>query len=196
MELTALTSPWLLKAKETHRAWLPFSTRHWGQREALHALSKHRQADIQMKTTQEGHGAPSAWCISMSRQRPHIVILFLDSFCLHQCSIYALFLPGGPPAPFNTHIWDVSIAESCSYKHSLWIRALQWSHDWNSKWPSQRLTHSSKSTCQLVSEELGSSLGSVINQLHDSGQEPISCEFQFPLGSKFPTSTSEICQED
>lgn len=67
-------------------------------------LSKHRQADIQMKRTQEGHGAPRACCISKSRQRPQVVILFLDSFCPHQCSVYALFLPGGPPAPLNTHI--------------------------------------------------------------------------------------------
>ena len=149
-----------------------------------------------MKMTQEGHRAPRACCISKSRQRPHVVILFLDSFCPHQCSVYTLFLPGGPPAPLSTHIWDVSTAESCSYKHSLWIRALQWSHDWNSNWLSQRLTHSSKRTCQLVSEELDSSLSSAINQLHDSGQEPTSFEFQFPLGCKLPTSTSDICQED
>lgn len=143
-------------------------------------LSKHRQADIQMKRTPGRTRSSRACCISKSRQRPRS-----DTIpWIHFARISVLFTPIS--AWWATHLSVhtsemLALTEMLICKHSLWSELYNGHTDWNSKWSSQRLTHSSKRTCQLVSEELGSSLSSAINQLHDSGQEPTSYEFQFPL---------------
>lgn len=131
-----------------------------------------------MKTTREGHGASSDHSLDLPRglvwrhhswmRFVHIIVLFTPYFRLvgqpplSVCTSVTSAFPGVAHTSilFGSEVYDghmTEIPNDCP----------------------KGATCSGKRTCQPASD---SSLGSAVNQLWDSGQEPVSFEFHFPLG--------------